>query len=68
MSGFKVRVEVTIKENTAVEPASAPSQEDADGSHLMMEGYKTKFGTGPSEKLGDGSESDDDDDFPTLRF
>ncbi|KAL2131118.1 hypothetical protein VTI74DRAFT_5529 [Chaetomium olivicolor] len=59
------KVEVTVKENAAVEPAKPPSQEH--DSHLMMEGYKTTFGTAASKKLDENSESDDDE-FPTLRF
>ncbi|GAB1316593.1 hypothetical protein MFIFM68171_06803 [Madurella fahalii] len=66
--GQQGKVEVTIQEKTTDEPALPPSAED--GAHQTVEGYKTTFGTGkkPGESADVGSDSDDDDDFPTIRL
>ncbi|KAK4143320.1 uncharacterized protein C8A04DRAFT_28957 [Dichotomopilus funicola] len=62
------RVEVTIKESDVDGPAEAPSapSEDAQG---LIEGYKPKFGTvGDGRNAEEGAESDDDDEFFSVRF
>lgn len=62
------RVEVTIKESAVDAPAEAPSalSEDAQG---LIEGYKPKFGrTDDGKNSEEGGESDDDDEFFSVRF
>ncbi|KAK3398250.1 Rtr1/RPAP2 family-domain-containing protein [Sordaria brevicollis] len=71
-------VEVTIREKQTTGPAKAPDQTNASSStsgkkrqedaHHMVEGHKTKFGTGAkkqqeaTKKDGSGSESESEDD------
>jgi hypothetical protein len=66
------RVEVTIREKTTTDEQVVPPSRE-DDAHLMLEGYKTTFGTGrkPGEKANadsDKDSDDDDDDFPTIRL
>lgn len=67
--GQQGRVEVTIREKaTTDEPAIPPSLNDC--AHETVEGYRPTFGTGrkPGENPDAGSDSDDDDEFPTIRL
>ncbi|KAK4110339.1 hypothetical protein N656DRAFT_830954 [Canariomyces notabilis] len=67
------RVEVTIREKATTDEQVVPPSREDDAAHLMLEGYKTTFGTGrkPGEKANGDSDrdsDDDDDDFPTIRL
>ncbi|KAL2021107.1 hypothetical protein VTK56DRAFT_7526 [Thermocarpiscus australiensis] len=60
-------VDVTIREKDAVGPAEPPSLEGrGKDTHLMVEGYKSTFGTGQQRE--EDSDSDDDDVLSTLRW
>ncbi|KAL2176764.1 Rtr1/RPAP2 family-domain-containing protein [Thermothelomyces heterothallicus CBS 202.75] len=60
------RVDVTISERVVDGPHEAPSS--VEGTESMIEGYKPKNGTDTGKKPGEGADSDDDDDFFTVRF
>ncbi|KAL2196885.1 Rtr1/RPAP2 family-domain-containing protein [Corynascus similis CBS 632.67] len=60
------RVDVTISERTVDGSHKAPSP--VEGAESMVEGYRPKNGTETGKKPDEGADSDDDDDFFTVRF
>ncbi|KAK0743558.1 hypothetical protein B0T18DRAFT_430810 [Schizothecium vesticola] len=65
-AGLGRTMEVTIREKGTVAPAPAPAEgATGEDAHLMLEGYRTAFGTGQ-----DDMDMDDDDNYlpATIRM